>query len=63
VFEAADCAGGHTNTERVDTADQASTSISFWFDRARRPTHPLPWGAESEQDRRRLWTEIERLSG
>ena len=41
----------------------AQISGSFWFDRARRPTHLLPWGAESEQDRRRLWTEIERLSG
>ena len=41
----------------------AQISGAFWFDRARRPTHLLPWGGEAEQDRRRLWTEIERLSG
>lgn len=40
----------------------AAVSGAFWFDRARRPTHLLPRGAESDEDRRRLWTEIERLS-
>jgi NAD(P)-dependent dehydrogenase (short-subunit alcohol dehydrogenase family) len=38
-------------------------SGAFWFDRARRRTHLLPWGAESAADCRRLWTEVERLSG
>ena len=41
----------------------AAVSGAFWFDRARRTTHVLPWTAEREEDRRRLWTEIERLSG
>ena len=41
----------------------AAVSGAFWFDRAQRPTHLLPRGAESDEDRRRLWTEIERLSG
>jgi dehydrogenase/reductase SDR family member 12 len=41
----------------------AAVSGAFWFDRARRPTHLLPWGAESDDDRSRLWAEIERLSG
>ena len=48
----------------LGSAPQASqVSGSFWFDRARRRTHLLPWGAESDEDRGRLWTEIERLSG
>jgi dehydrogenase/reductase SDR family protein 12 len=41
----------------------AAVSGAFWFDRARRPTHLLPWSTERAEDRRRLWTEIERLSG
>jgi dehydrogenase/reductase SDR family protein 12 len=41
----------------------AAVSGAFWFDRARRPTHLLPWRAESDEDRGRLWTDIERLSG
>ena len=41
----------------------AQVSGAFWLDRARRRTHVLGWGAESDEDRRRLWTEIERLSG
>jgi NAD(P)-dependent dehydrogenase (short-subunit alcohol dehydrogenase family) len=38
-------------------------SGGFWFDRARRPRHLLPWTRESEADRRRAWAEVERLSG
>jgi dehydrogenase/reductase SDR family member 12 len=38
-------------------------SGAFWLDRARRPTHMLPWGGESDEDRERLWDEVERLSG
>jgi dehydrogenase/reductase SDR family member 12 len=41
----------------------ADVSGGFWFDRARRRTHLLPWGSESDDERRRLWAEIERLSG
>ncbi|MGZ4184926.1 MAG: SDR family NAD(P)-dependent oxidoreductase [Solirubrobacteraceae bacterium] len=41
----------------------ADVSGGFWFDRARRRTHLLPWASESDEDRRRLWAEIERLSG
>lgn len=37
-------------------------SGAFWFDRARRPTHLLPWTRESADARDRLWAEIERLS-
>jgi NAD(P)-dependent dehydrogenase (short-subunit alcohol dehydrogenase family) len=48
----------------LGSAPQASqVSGSFWFDRARRPTHLLPWTAESDADRERLWAEIDRLSG
>jgi NAD(P)-dependent dehydrogenase (short-subunit alcohol dehydrogenase family) len=41
----------------------AAISGAFWFDRGRRPTHVLGRGAESREDRARLWTAIERLSG
>ena len=48
----------------LGSAQQAShVSGAFWFDRARRPTRVLGWGVESDEDRQRLWTEIERLSG
>lgn len=43
--------------------EAAHLSGRFWFDRARRRTHLQPWGKESDDDRRRLWGEIERLSG
>lgn len=39
----------------------AEVSGAFWFDRARRRTHLSPWADESDEDRRRLWAEIERL--
>jgi glycine/D-amino acid oxidase-like deaminating enzyme len=46
------------------SAPQASqVSGSFWLDRARRPTHLLRWRSESDEDRARLWAEVERLSG
>jgi NAD(P)-dependent dehydrogenase (short-subunit alcohol dehydrogenase family) len=38
-------------------------SGAFWLDRARRPTHVLPWSGESSADRERLWDEVQRLSG
>ena len=41
----------------------AAESGGFWFDRKRRPTHLLPWTSESNADRRRLWAEVEALSG
>lgn len=48
----------------LGSAPQAArVSGAFWLDRARRPTHLLGWGAESDEDRQQLWTEIERLSG
>ncbi|MCA9771262.1 MAG: SDR family NAD(P)-dependent oxidoreductase [Myxococcales bacterium] len=31
------------------------TSGLFWFDRAPRPTHLVPWTRESKRDRTRLW--------
>ena len=40
-----------------------NVSGSFWLDRARRPTHYLPWTRESEGDRERLWAQVERLAG
>jgi dehydrogenase/reductase SDR family member 12 len=40
----------------------AQASGAFWFDRARRRTHLLPWTREGDGDRRRLWAEVERLS-
>jgi dehydrogenase/reductase SDR family member 12 len=41
----------------------ADASGAFWFDRGRRRTHLLPWGRESDEDRRRLWAEVDRLGG
>jgi len=35
----------------------------FWHDREERPTHILPRTRESEDERRRLWTECVRLTG
>jgi NAD(P)-dependent dehydrogenase (short-subunit alcohol dehydrogenase family)/carbon monoxide dehydrogenase subunit G len=34
----------------------------FWFDRQPHPTHVLPGTRESEGERRKLWTELERLA-
>jgi NAD(P)-dependent dehydrogenase (short-subunit alcohol dehydrogenase family) len=48
----------------LGSAPQAGyASGAFWFDRARRRTHLLPWTRERDADRKRLWTEVERLSG
>ena len=44
-------------------AEPARSSGDFWHDRRRRPTHRVPWTRESAEDRERLWTECERLSG
>jgi dehydrogenase/reductase SDR family member 12 len=38
-------------------------SGAFWHDRARRPTHLLPWTKETPHDRERLWSEVQALSG
>jgi NAD(P)-dependent dehydrogenase (short-subunit alcohol dehydrogenase family) len=38
-------------------------SGGFWHDRRERPTHRVPWTRESAEDRDRLWSECERLSG
>jgi dehydrogenase/reductase SDR family member 12 len=40
----------------------ASTG-GFWHDRARRPTHFVPWTREQPEDREQLWAECTRLSG
>lgn len=34
----------------------------FWHDRRTRPTHRVPWTKETDDDRRRLWEELERLT-
>jgi dehydrogenase/reductase SDR family member 12 len=44
-------------------APAAEVSGAFWLDRAKRPTHLLPWGGESDADREHLWEEVERLAG
>jgi dehydrogenase/reductase SDR family member 12 len=41
----------------------AQASGGFWHDRVRRPVHLLPSTRETPADRRRLWSECERLSG
>lgn len=41
----------------------ALSSGGFWHDRRRRPIHRVPWTKETPEDRERLWTECERLSG
>ncbi len=48
----------------LGAADEpARSSGGFWHDRVRRPTHLLPWTKETSEDRERLWSECERLSG
>jgi dehydrogenase/reductase SDR family member 12 len=47
----------------VTAAAPAARPGGFWHDRAERPTHRLPWTRESEDDRRRLWEQCERLTG
>ncbi len=42
--------------------EAAHNSGGFWHDRRRRPTHRVPWTKETPRDRKRLWTECERLS-
>jgi NAD(P)-dependent dehydrogenase (short-subunit alcohol dehydrogenase family) len=44
-------------------SEPARSSGGFWHDRRPRPTHRVPWTRETDDDRRRLWTECERLSG
>lgn len=44
-------------------SEPVHTSGRFWHDRRERPTHYLPWTRESTEERERLWTECERLSG
>ena len=39
------------------------SSGDFWHDRRRRPTHRVPWTKETPEDRERLWSECERLTG
>ena len=41
----------------------AAISGEFWHDRRTRPKHRVPWTRESDEDRRRLFAECERLSG
>ena len=43
--------------------EPARSSGGFWHDRRERPTHRVPWTKEAPEDRERLWTECERLSG
>ena len=47
----------------VTAAEPAARPGGFWHDRAERPTHRVPWTRESEDDRRRLWDQCERLAG
>jgi dehydrogenase/reductase SDR family member 12 len=44
-------------------AKAAQASGGFWHDRVRRPVHLLPTTRETPADRRRLWSECQRLSG
>ena len=40
-----------------------ATTGGFWHDRARRPTHYVPWTKESPADRARLWEACAGLTG
>jgi dehydrogenase/reductase SDR family protein 12 len=42
--------------------EPAQTSGQFWHDRARRPTHLVPWTKESATESVRLWEVCERLT-
>src|SRR5450755_1752710 len=44
-------------------ASPGHSTGGFWHDREQRPTHLLPRTRETPQDRERLWSECERLSG
>lgn len=43
--------------------EPATSSAGFWLDRARRPTHLVPWTRESDQARRALWRAVAQLAG
>jgi dehydrogenase/reductase SDR family member 12 len=43
--------------------EPARSSGGFWHDRRERPTHRVPSTKQTPQNRERLWTECERLSG
>jgi len=43
--------------------EPARSTGLFWHDRGIRPTHRVPWTRETREERERLWTECERLSG
>ncbi len=47
----------------LGAADEPLRSTgAFWHDRRTRPTHRVPWTKETDDDRRRLWEELERLT-
>ncbi|MGP8241090.1 MAG: hypothetical protein ACLQQB_04895, partial [Solirubrobacteraceae bacterium] len=44
-------------------SEPARSSGGFWHDRRERPTHRVPQTKQTREERERLWTECERLSG
>lgn len=48
----------------LGAADEPARSTGlFWHDRRPRPTHPLPWTRETQQEREQLWAQCAELSG
>lgn len=54
--------GADTITWLGATPEPGQSSGQFWQDRRRRPTHPLPWTKETENERERLWEQCVQLS-
>jgi dehydrogenase/reductase SDR family protein 12 len=55
--------GADTIVWLASAAEPLSANGAFWHDRARRPTHLVPWTREAPGERERLWAECRRLSG
>jgi dehydrogenase/reductase SDR family member 12 len=55
--------GADTIVRLGSAREPLERSGSFWHDRARRPTHLLPWTREPRERRERLWSAVEELSG
>ncbi|MGK2939471.1 MAG: SDR family NAD(P)-dependent oxidoreductase [Solirubrobacteraceae bacterium] len=58
-----DAAQGADTIVWLGAADEPLHSTgTFWHDRRARPTHRVPWTKETDDDRRRLWEELKRLT-
>jgi len=56
-------AGADTIVWLAGSADAAKSTGEFWHDRRPRPKHRVPWTRETPEEKSRLFTMCERLSG